>query len=304
MTAPRRPAFTLIQLLLVLVLLLLLFALLMPLIAKARQEAERVRKLNNLKQLALGCHNYNDTNGFLPAGNDDKNYSATAKLLPFIEQDQVFKAIDMTKAMDDPANAATRSIIIKTLISPLDAQTKPNKDYGPTNYLFCAGSKASLKDNDGVFYLNSKVKIPGDIPDGTSNTLFIGETLKGDGGTKATDVKRQYVKLKADAMKELKDDAGEQDFKDGKNIAGDRCASWMDGRFLQGTFTGTRLPNDARPDVDCGGAGGLSALRSPYDTVGVAMGDGSARIIKTKVSKETWKALSTRNGGEAITEDY
>jgi type II secretory pathway pseudopilin PulG len=303
MTTPRRSGFTLFQLLLVLVLLLLLFALLMPLIAKAQQEAARMRKLNNLKQLALACHNYHDTYGFLPSGNDDRNYSAAAKLLPFVEQDNLYKTIDMTKAMDDPANAAARSTLVKVFMSPLDPQAQPNKDFGPTNYLFSAGSKASLKDNDGIFYQDSKTKLT-DVTDGTSNTLMIGESLKGDGGTKATDVKRQYVKLKADALKELKDDAGEQDFKDGKNIAGDRCASWMDGRFLQGTFTGTRLPNDARPDVDCGGAGGLSALRSLHETVAVAMGDGSARMVKKTVSKETWKALVTRNGGEAITEDY
>jgi hypothetical protein len=303
MTTPRRSGFTLFQLLLVLVLLLLLFALLMPLIAKAQQEAARVRKLNNLRQLALGCHNYHDTFGLLPPGNDDKNYSAAAKLLPFVEQDNLYKTIDMTKAMDDPANAAARSTLVKVFMSPLDPQERPNKDFGPTNYVFSAGSKPSLKDNDGIFYQDSKTKFT-DITDGTSNTLMIGETLKGDGGTKAKDVKRQHVKLKADALKDLKDDAGEQDFKDDKNIAGDRCASWMDGRFLQGTFTGTRQPNDARPDVDCGGAGGLSALRSLHDTVGVAMGDGSARMVKKTVSKETWKALVTRNGGEVITEDY
>jgi type II secretory pathway pseudopilin PulG len=279
MTTPRRRAFTLFQLLLILALLALLFALLLPLIAKARQEALRAQKLNNLKQLALACHNYNDTMGFLPAGNDDKNYSAAAKLLPYIEQDQLYKTIDFTKAMDDPANVNTRSIHIKVFQSPLDPQGPPNKNWAPTNYLFSAGSKAPLKDNDGVFFQDSKTKLAADIPDGTSNTIFIGETLKGDGGTKATDVKRQYVRLKADALKGLKDDAGVQDFKDDKNIAGDRCASWMDDRFLQGTFTGTRPPNDARPDVDCGGAGGLSALRSLDETVGVAMGDGSTRLI-------------------------
>ncbi|HEX5271376.1 MAG TPA: DUF1559 domain-containing protein [Gemmataceae bacterium] len=304
MTRRRRTAFTLLQLLLVLALLLLLFALLLPLIAKAQQEAARARKMNNLKQLALACHNYHDTNGMFPSGNDDKNYSAAAKLLPFIEQDQVYKSIDMTKAMDDPANANTRSIIIKTFLSPLDPVMRPNKDFGPTNYLFCAGSKASLKDNDGIFYQDSKIKLPNDIPDGTSNTVMIGETLKGDGGAKAADVRRQYVKLKADALKGLKDDAGEQDWKDDKNIAGDRGASWMDGRFLQGTFNGARLPNDARPDVDCGGAGGLSALRSLDNTVGVAMADGSARVIKKTVSKETWKALMTRNGGEVVGNDF
>jgi type II secretory pathway pseudopilin PulG len=303
MTAPRRTAFTLFQLLLVLALLLLLFALLLPLIAKARDQAARARKLNNLKQLALACHNYNDANGFLPAGNDDKNYSAASKLLPYLEQDNLYKTIDMTKAMDDPANAAVRATLVKVFLSPLDSQPRPNNDYGPTNYLFSAGSKASLKDNDGIFFQNSKIKIT-DIIDGTSNTIMIGETLKGDGTTKATAVKRQYVKLKAEALKGLKDDAGEQDFKDDKNIAGDRCASWMDGRFLQGTFTGTRMPNDARPDVSCGGEGGLSALRSLYDTVDVAMADGSARLIKVKISKETWKALMTRGGGEVIGDDF
>ena len=39
------------------------------------------------------------------------------------------------------------------------------------------------------------------------------------------------------------------DWKNDKNIAGDRCASWMDGRFLQGTFTGTRVHNDEKTAV-------------------------------------------------------
>jgi hypothetical protein len=304
MNSPRRTAFTLFQLLLLLALLVLLFALLLPLIAKAREQAARAQKLNNLKQMALANHNYHATYNLLPPGNDDKNYSAAAKLLPFLEQDNLFKTIDFTKAMDDPANGTARGVIVKVFLSPLDSQARPNKDYGPTNYLFNAGSKASLKDNDGVFFQDSKIKFP-DITDGTSNTLMIGETLKGDGSAKATDVKRQYVKLKPDALKELKDDAGVQDFKDDKNIAGDRCASWMDGRFLQGTFTGTRLPNDARPDVDGGGAGGLSALRSLDDMIGVAMCDGSTRVIKApKMSKEAWKALTTRNGGEVVPLDF
>ena len=142
--------------------------------------------------------------------------------------------------------------------------TTVKDDYGATNYLFNAGSKPDLEDNDGDFLSRTPRSNSPDITDGTSNTLFTGETLKGDGGTKAMDVRRQYVLLKKDALKGIKDDAGVEDFKDDKNIAGDRCASWMDGRFLQGTFTGTREFNDDRPDVSCGGEGGLSGLRGVH----------------------------------------
>jgi hypothetical protein len=107
--------------------------------------------------------------------------------------------------------------------------------------------------------------------------------------------------LKEGDLKGIDDDAGVKDFKDNKNIVGDRCASWMDGRFLQGTFTATRLPNDERPDVNCGGAGGLSALRSVDDVISVGMCDGSARMIKAKkIEKDLWKAMATRAGGEVV----
>src|SRR5262249_49795632 len=146
------------------------------------------------------------------------------------------------------------------------------KECAGTNYLFSAGTKPSLKDNNGLFFQGSKIKLQ-DVTDGTSNTIMIGETLRGDGGAKAVDVRRQHVQLMADALKDLTDDSGAEDFKNNKNIAADRGHCYLDGRFLQGTFTGTRMLNDARPDVDCGGAGGLSALRSLDDMVSVCIAD-------------------------------
>src|SRR5262249_2248587 len=129
--------------------------------------------------------------------------------------------------------------------------------------------------------------------------------LKGDGQTKAVDVKRQHVAYKADALKGLKDTAGVQDFKEGKNIAGNRGASWMDGRFLQGTFNAGRRPNDERPDVDCGSAGGLAGPRSLSDTVLVGLADGSTRFINAKkISYDTWKAAITPAGGEVLGADW
>src|SRR5262249_47265100 len=194
MTRRTRPAFTLFQLLVVLALLALLFALLLPVIAKVRAQALRAQKLNNLKQIALACHNYHDTFNQMPSGNNANGFSASAHLLPFVEQDNLYKLIDFKKPATDKANAQARAATIKVFLSPQDPITSVDKEAGATNYLFNAGTKPSLKDNDGVFFQDSKVRIT-DITDGTSNTLMLGETLKGDGGNKATDVKRQYVAL-------------------------------------------------------------------------------------------------------------
>jgi type II secretory pathway pseudopilin PulG len=299
MNARPRRAFTLFQLLVLLALLGLLFALLLPAIAKVRQAANRATSMNNLKQLAIACHAYHDTYGHLPSGNDGGHFSAAAKLLPFVEQDNLYKLIDFDKPMTDQANATVRATRIKVFLSPLDPITNVKKEHGATNYLFNAGSNYALADNDGLFYQDSKVRFA-DVTDGLSNTLMGGETLKGDGGTRAVDVRRQHVLLNKDALKNLKNDSGVQEFKDGKNIVGDRAASWMDGRFLQGTFTGTRPPNDPKPDVSCDGLGGLSGLRSLEGTVNVMMGDGSVRSVRQTIKLEIWQLLTSRNDGQPI----
>jgi type II secretory pathway pseudopilin PulG len=295
-----RPAFTLFQLLVVLALLLILLGLLLPAVAKVRQAAARSQSQNNMKQLGLACHNYHDVNGHFCPGNDANNFSASAYLLPYIEQNNLYKLIDFKKPVTDKDNAAARAAIIKTFLSPNDPQPNVTADTGATNYLFCAGSKHALKDNDGVFYQDSKTKFQ-DITDGTSNTIMAGETLKGDGGTKAVDVRRQHVQYDKTALTKLTDDSGVQDFKDDKHIVGDRGASWLDGRFLQGTFTATRVANDPKPDVNCEGLGGLSGLRS-LDKGGINLSicDGSVRHVSKKIDRDVWKALATRAGGEVV----
>jgi prepilin-type processing-associated H-X9-DG protein len=288
-----------IELLVILAILGFLLALLLPAVQKVRQAAARVQSQNNLKQMGLACHNYHDTMKQLPPGNDQKNFSAAVHILPYIEQANLYQQINLNLAMDDKANAPVRAIHIPIFESPLDPQKKGNNQWGPTNYLFNAGSKPSLTDNDGVFFQDSKIRLT-DIVDGTSNTLMIGETLRGDGQTKAVDVHRQHVLLGKDAVKGLKPESGVAEWKDGKNIAGDRCASWMDGRFLQGTFTGTHVLNDSRPDVNCGGAGGLSGLRSLDKGGNVAFCDGSVRYLGGNISLETWHLLTARNDGQVL----
>lgn len=297
MTARKRAGFSLISLLVILAIIAILLGLLLPAVQKARQAAQRVKSLNNMKQIALGFHNYHDAQGSFPPGVDANHFSALVRLLPYLEQQALFQQIDLAKPLDQ-APEQVRMTRVPMFISDRDPLPAPTK-FGATNYLFVAGSKPELKDNDGVFYLQSATKIA-DILDGTSNTIAVVEDLHGDGGKQAVDVHRQHVKLKANDLAGLNADSGVKEWENGKSIAGDRGASWMDGRFLQGTFTATRAANDSKPDVNCGGEGGLSGVRSLENNCNVGFMDGSVRAVKTELDLATWKALATRKGGEVI----
>ncbi len=328
----RRQGFTLIELLVVIAIIAILIALLVPAFQKVREAANRISCTNNLKQLGLALHNYHDANRHLPYGYQVKQWSGEggtvpaghfrwsvlAELTPYLEQSNVYRTLDLDYPLYGgpdsdppysvfPPNRDGVALIVPIFLCPSDRFTQVRDDRGPGNYVACAGSGANggdATDADGSFFVNSRIRLT-DILDGTSNTAAMSESLLGPGtGSNYTitdpalvDPQTMYRSL------------GFSDTLSEANCAGTtewrthRGSTWADGAYPNGLYNHYYRPNDNEPDCLRHSNPGWRAARSRHPGgVNILLGDGSVHFIVDTVDLSAWRALSTINNGEVITD--
>ena len=147
--------------------------LLLPAVQKVREAAARTQSANNLKQIMLACHSYHDVMGHFPADIVDKTgkpiLSWRVAILPYIEQDNVYKNFKLDEPWDSEHNKKMSSVTIKTFLSPSAMAGGAGENVqGKTNYRGVSGPGAAFEPG-------KKIKIT-DFTDGTSNTIVVIET--------------------------------------------------------------------------------------------------------------------------------
>jgi prepilin-type N-terminal cleavage/methylation domain-containing protein len=343
MHCPRRAearAFTLIELLVVIAIIAILIGLLLPAVQKIREAANRMKCSNNMKQLALACHNYNDTYSALPYAayapwGASTTYTTSIEstvgpnwlimILPFVEQDNLYRTYGTNiqnyttwsttgAAFNDQGWRDIGASVIKTFQCPSDGQqTTPFSGFTTTSGLQWA--RGSYAANMGPYFATTMGTYGGASPTqvlsngvgtitaGGVMCYNFGDTVGGlsvEDGTSNT-ILVNHVR------------AGQ--------TAGDIRGTWALGLIGASLTTGCPTnncfgPNDSGNNSDvvgrcanstnvsmgCATTGYAAANARAAHTGGINVGlaDGSCRFIRNTIDMLTWGCLLSRNDGLSV----